>query len=437
MLQHQPVQRRDALGDRHPEPAAALGLAVGAVETLAQAGQRLGIQRRAGVVHLQAVGIEAQRDGTALGRVAHGVVDQVAQQQGQQVGVAVQRERRLRRGRPVAAERDVAAFGQRQHVAEDLHDDGLPVHRRRVRRTLGGLQPRQGQQLPDQAVHAVEAGHQLGSGLRALRGVGSAVEHVPLRTQHGQRRAQLVRGIGREAALARQRGVDAGKEAVHRPQQRLQLGRRVGQRHRLQVVGAAALHVGRERAHRRQRLPHGPGHRQQQHRQHQQPGQQLAAHQVAHELVALVHALPGGHQGAAVGGLQVVGAPGRARELQVDEAHGVGPVRQRLALAVDQQRAALGVPDGDGHVVQVGFALGGGRRRQPLHRRGRPQPARRGLHLARQPDEFGVEEFVDLDPCAVGRHQQRHAPDQRRAGQQVQQQPALQAQEDGPAAPSA
>ena len=70
---------------------------------------------------------------------------------------------------------------------------------------------------------------------------------------------------------------------------------------------------------------------------------------------------PAATSDAAVGGLQVVDAPGRARELQVDEAHGVGAVRQRLAFAVDQQRAALARP----------------RRRWP-GRAGRPRPRSAG-----------------------------------------------------------
>ena len=145
-------------------------------------------------------------------------------------------------------------------------------------------------------------------------------------------------------------------------------------RHRTQVVGAAALQLGGQHAHRLQRAPHRPGHGQQQHRQHQQPGQQLAAHQVAHQFVAFGAALPGGHQPFAVRRLQVVHAPGLAVELHVDEAGGIGAARQLHAFAVDQQQLALAVPHRDGQVAQVGLA-GRRRRRQRLARRGGRRPA--------------------------------------------------------------
>ena len=71
-------------------------------------------------------------DGAAFGRVAHGVVEQVAQQHGQQVGVAAQRQGRRALRRPVAAQFDAAALGQRQHVAHHLLDERRPVHRARA-----------------------------------------------------------------------------------------------------------------------------------------------------------------------------------------------------------------------------------------------------------------------------------------------------------------
>ena len=65
----------------------------------------------------------------------------------------------------------------------------------------------------------------IGSGETAAGVEGSgAAHHVPLCTQHGQRRAQFVRGVGGETPLARQRRFDAHEKAVHRRQQRPQFG---------------------------------------------------------------------------------------------------------------------------------------------------------------------------------------------------------------------
>ena len=66
---------------------------------------------------------------------------------------------------------------------------------------------------------------ELGFRLHALGIAARTTHHVPLRAQHGQRRTKFVCGIGGEAALASQHGLDARKEAVHRADQGLELGR--------------------------------------------------------------------------------------------------------------------------------------------------------------------------------------------------------------------
>ncbi len=82
----------------------------------------------------------------------------------------------------------------------------------------------------------------------------------------GERRAQLVRGIGGEAALALERAGQAAEQAVQRVEHRRDLGRHARQRHRRQRVGLSRLDLLRELAERREAVADQQAEQQQQHR---------------------------------------------------------------------------------------------------------------------------------------------------------------------------
>ena len=150
------VHGSDALHDRPAQPAALLAAAEHAEEALAQALQ-LGLGQAGAAVldrSRTAAALAAPRDLHRAPRraVAHGVVDQVAHQHGQQRGVALHR---------------AAALGASSSIVCRLPEPAAPARRPRAhqrrrstgcqRRRVGGLQPRQRQQLLDQARGAVAA----------------------------------------------------------------------------------------------------------------------------------------------------------------------------------------------------------------------------------------------------------------------------------------
>ena len=126
--------------DRHAQTTADFLLARGAMEALAQAGKLIGRQRFAVVLDLQVILRDAQRDQTALRRIAHRVVEQVAQQHGQQLIIPPHRHRLGALRRPVAGQFDVATLGQCQAIADGLFDDGLPLNRSRHGQLAGRLE---------------------------------------------------------------------------------------------------------------------------------------------------------------------------------------------------------------------------------------------------------------------------------------------------------
>ena len=71
------------------------------------------------------------------------------------------------------------------------------------------LQPRQRQQLLDQSSRPVAALQRAEQGMPAQPFVGLGQRHLGLRTDRRDRRAQLVRGVGGEAALRLQQQADA------------------------------------------------------------------------------------------------------------------------------------------------------------------------------------------------------------------------------------
>ena len=74
----------------------------------------------------------------------------------------------------------------------------------------------QREHVADQAVELVEAAQQRHGALVPARLVGLTVEQLDLGAQHGERRAQLVRGVGDEVALAPERPLEAIEHVVER-----------------------------------------------------------------------------------------------------------------------------------------------------------------------------------------------------------------------------
>ena len=213
--------------DRHAQAAAAFGLAVRAVEALAQPRQLLGVKRRAVVLDSPAVAPKRSVDGAA--RRAHSAPRCPAGCAAARPADARRRARAAARAPSAAIRTPVrcwrrSASGRQSLIG--LLDDGRasPTSARACAGRSARSTRDSASICVDQPVHALEAGAELGLGLRALGRAGGAAHHVPLRAQHRQRRAQLVRGIGGEAALARQHRLDAREQAVHRAQQRLQFG---------------------------------------------------------------------------------------------------------------------------------------------------------------------------------------------------------------------
>ena len=99
--------------------------------------------------------------------------------------------------------------------------DGAP------RRLTAGVRPREQQQVGDEPAHPAAGAQRRGGGLAVLA-VERLLEQLEVGQHGGQRRAQLVRGVGDELALARERGLGLGARVVERMQHRLQRGRELG-----------------------------------------------------------------------------------------------------------------------------------------------------------------------------------------------------------------
>ena len=75
----------------------------------------------------------------------------------------------------------------------------------------GGTGARQLEQLVDQLVHPADLGERAVGDVLPVRGVARlAARDLEVRRDHGERRAQLVRGIGRELALRGDAGTRSG-----------------------------------------------------------------------------------------------------------------------------------------------------------------------------------------------------------------------------------
>ena len=147
------------------------------------------------------------------------------------------------------------------------------------------------------------------------------------------------------------------EQGVHRVHQRPQFHRCIGS---APAPGRwrRARRLGRQLTHRRQCPPHRPGHREQEKGQHQQPGQQLADHQVQDQLVAFVahsdRLPPAARPRATAGSTRARHRPPSRRSVK--------PVASRRQGSCAPSRSTSSsrpgvVPHGGGQVVQVGVAL--------------------------------------------------------------------------------
>ena len=275
--------------------------------------------------------------------------------------------RRLQDGQiqlPVVVGAGCAGVGHRVHQETDQ------VHLLAAQ-LAPGVQAGQQQQVLDERRHP----HRLG--VHALQGIGGllrqvgvgplAADELGVAADRGQRRAQLVGGVGHELAHLRLRALARGQGGLHVPQQRVEgaadlpdLGRGVQVRllHAVLDAHLAALqrlggHALRGAGHPLQGCqrgahhgPPGQGHHEGAQQGHRQLDEQLGADE---PLVAL-QGEPGDDRaarGLIAGGHHPVAA-------QVVQVHGDGVVLRGLG---QQQPAVL---LGDGRVVAVLVDVGGG-----------------------------------------------------------------------------
>ncbi|MNT31899.1 hypothetical protein D3C72_1677560 [compost metagenome] len=124
------MQPRHALRDRNAEAVALLALPRSATEeAIAQPRQHVRRDARALVEHRDAVGPEIDGHQRARRAVADGVVEQVAQQQRQQVGVTRHRQWRLPFRGPLQLDVDLLPLRQSQAVRQRLLRHRDPVDR--------------------------------------------------------------------------------------------------------------------------------------------------------------------------------------------------------------------------------------------------------------------------------------------------------------------
>ena len=173
----------------------------------------------------------------------------------------------------VAFERELDSPGMRLRGAlrDRLGRDAMQVEGRGRLAPGAVLQAREGEELLDDAGRAL--GRREGARKRVVapRGVGRALRHLELRARGRQRRAQLVRRVAGEAALAVEGGLDARQQRVEPRDERRDLGRDVAFQGR-QVLRVAARDLVAHARERRERAAHGEPHEQGEERQRHRRG---------------------------------------------------------------------------------------------------------------------------------------------------------------------
>ncbi len=123
-------------------------------------------------------------------------------------------------------DRDLVAAGDRLELARRLGDHGREVELA-VRRLAAGVRAREEQQVADQPAHAPRRAQGRGRGLLLLA-LERLVEQLEVGQHRRQRRAQLVRGVGDELALALERGLGVVARLAERGEHRRQRARQLG-----------------------------------------------------------------------------------------------------------------------------------------------------------------------------------------------------------------
>ena len=298
-MAHGIIQPQPALQVAHqrvhngqPQPRAALTRAQHPVERIDDPRALLG--RNAGAIvlhghhHLGTVPIHPQINLAAGRRVADGVVHQVAQQRVQRHLVGGNPNPLVHLGivgdaggcadaqiEPLLIRQWQQVLQHATHDRQDGHDGGggscrgrgLPLNPARV------LCPRQQQKLLQQVPTAPDARLQRFQALGGLRRHRGRMQPFGLQRQGGQRRAQLVRRVSNEAALAFHGRAGAAQQSVDGIHEGLKLRGQIGLRQRLQVMLLTGIDGAGQLRQRSQHQSDQHQHHRQQHGHQQQQGQ--------------------------------------------------------------------------------------------------------------------------------------------------------------------
>ena len=202
-LQHRPMPQQHMLDDGQAE-AGTLGFTgsafIDAIKAFSEAGDVFGADADAAVLDRELRPFRGllplDVDVATIRRVADGVGDEVAEGAAQLVGVAIDV------GTIDVEGNLVAAAGERVGLLPQLSEQVADIDLLSAQRIVDRFQPRQGQHVLDQVLHALALlDHQLevphAHRLFEIRlGLGDFQEAV----DDGQRRAQFVRGVGDEIA---------------------------------------------------------------------------------------------------------------------------------------------------------------------------------------------------------------------------------------------
>ncbi|CAM2147130.1 hypothetical protein PT2222_10070 [Paraburkholderia tropica] len=235
------MQRHDVVHDREAEARAAidaaLALTVAAEEALEQIGL-LRVRHAAAIVldddfgHRQTLGERLRngdRDAAAVGARGRQILERVVEQIGdhfvQQHGIAAHHQRRvvLRIVETLEAQVDVARERARHPLGARFERERSHVDIDETRRLFARLRAREREQLIREPHRAVGGGAQLAHGVADLLRLACVDGLFGVQLHGGQRRAQLMRGVGDEFALTFERGFQAAEQGVQRARERTDL----------------------------------------------------------------------------------------------------------------------------------------------------------------------------------------------------------------------
>ncbi len=257
--------------DREPEAERAAAVARAAHEALEDAVAQVGVDARPVVLdgddRAAVLALHAGADRGARRRVADGVLHEVQHEAVQLVASTLDHH-------VAGVDVQLVAVGDGAELARGLHEDVADVGGHLRRLTLG-VRAREQQEIGDEAAHPAARAQR---GLRRLPAVAveRLGEQLEVGEDAGERRAQLVRGVGHELPLALQGGLLLRARLVERDEHAVQRARQlrdlvVGLSRRDPACGVArALDLARgrrERGDRRHRAGGDP-----QPREEREPG---------------------------------------------------------------------------------------------------------------------------------------------------------------------